>query len=108
MKKVNRMRWSKIKSQFDMLKAAAINIIIEESVDKAMGYHETHMERDMFGNVAFSHAASHPRKTRAEEILERIKQLQEKEKKAVERENYLLAKELKSKIDILINMYRKL
>lgn len=91
-----------------MLKAAAVNIIIEEAIDNAMGYHETHMQRDMFGNVSYSHAAGHQQKSRAEEIVERIKQLRTEELKAVNAEDYKKAAEIKSKIDILINMYKKL
>lgn len=106
--KVNRITWSKIKAKYEMLKAAAVDIIIEETIDKAMGYHETHMARDIFGNVSYSHSAHRPSKSRAEEIIDRIKQLREQEKKAVEKEDYRLAAEVKSKIDILINMYKKL
>lgn len=106
--KVNRITWSKIKSKWEMLKASAVNVIIEETIDKAMEHHETYMQRDIFGNVHLSHQAYRPSKTRAEEIIERIRSLRDEEKKAVAVEDYKKAAEIKSKIDILINMYNKL
>lgn len=93
-----------------MLQASAIKLIIEETTNNGMDFHQTNTQRDIFGNVSYSFESEHiqPKKTKAELILERVQQLSEEEQIAVDEEDYIKAAEVKRKIDILINLYTKL
>lgn len=93
-----------------MLQASAVKLIIEETTNNGMDFHQTNTRRDIFGNVSYSFESEHiqPQKTKAELIIERVQQLQEEEYIAVENEDYNKAAEAKRKIDILMNLYKKL
>jgi protein-arginine kinase activator protein McsA len=92
-----------------MLQASAIKIIIEETTNNGMDFHTTHTQRDIFGNVSYSFESEHGQsKSKAELIIERVQQLRVDEIAAVEKEDYEKAAEIKTKIDILINLYKKI
>ena len=92
-----------------MLQASAIKIIIEETTNNGRDFHTTHTLRDIFGNVSYSFESEHGQpKSKAEVIIERVQQLRVDEIAAVEKEDYEKAAEIKTKIDILINLYKKI
>jgi len=99
MVKVNKIKFDKIKAQYDILKMRAAYIAAEQHIIKnsssgmADGIAEIRYEHDMFGNVS-AHTLS-VRDMQIEKLEEQAANLEEAGRDFMKREEYLLYKKTK-------------
>lgn len=93
--KVNRIRFSKIKLQWEILKYGTIEVHIEEKLNNIIDEDE---RRDIFGNVAFNEK---------DMIRERLISIQKKVPLLLQRESYEELARLKKVWDQLIKRYKQ-